>query len=188
MSICKHFSPSRLGLVASWRTKKQRNRECPGGGYVRGARAPYCLYHFRLIILPVFTLRVFAPALRDGPCLPAAKGCAALGLLFAFWLRSSVVPVLISLIADSSALQDTPINPIFRTRDLASVLAYARCTVSLGLYCSQLMRTLSLFINYSACPGIWRRKFGLEVPRWSRSTSLVNMLSSYTTHLPSFRT
>lgn len=46
-------------------------------------------------------------------------------LLFAFWLRSSVVPVLISLIADSPALQDTPINPIFRTRDLASLLAYA---------------------------------------------------------------
>ncbi|KAJ5848545.1 hypothetical protein N7455_012502, partial [Penicillium solitum] len=173
MSIGKHFSPSRLGLVASWRTKKQRNKECPGGGYVRGARAPYCLYHFRLIILPVFTLRVFAPALRDGPCLPAAKGCAALGLLFAFWLRSSVVPVLISLIADSPALQDTPINLIFRTRDLASVLAYASLHCVTGL----------ILLPVDANPLFVHQLFGLsgylEKEVWFGSTTMESIYLSY---------
>ena len=82
-------------------------------------------------------------------------------LLFAFWLRSGVVTVLISLIADSPALQDAPINLIFHPRDLASMLAYVSFHCVTGLTLPPVDAT-PFFINYSACPGAWRRKFGLD--------------------------
>ena len=49
------------------------------------------------------------------------------------WLRSSVVSVLFSLIAECSALQNVMIILIFRPRDLASVLAHASLHSVIGL-------------------------------------------------------
>jgi hypothetical protein len=53
--------------------------------------------------------------------------------LFAYWLRSSVVSVLFSLISESFRLGNTLIIPIFGPRDLASVLAHASLHSVIGL-------------------------------------------------------
>jgi len=53
--------------------------------------------------------------------------------LFAFWLRSSVVSVLFSLISESVLRNTTLINLIFGPRDGASVLAHAPSHSVLGL-------------------------------------------------------
>ena len=53
--------------------------------------------------------------------------------LFAYWLRSSVVSVLFSLISESFRPGNTLIIPIFGTRDLAPVLAHALLHSVIGL-------------------------------------------------------
>ena len=53
--------------------------------------------------------------------------------LFAYWLRSSVVSVLFSLISESSRPGNTLIIPIFAARDLAPVLAHASSHSVIGL-------------------------------------------------------
>ncbi|KAJ5146353.1 uncharacterized protein N7515_000917 [Penicillium bovifimosum] len=53
--------------------------------------------------------------------------------LFAYWLRSSVVSVLFSLISESFRLGNTLIIPIFGPRDLASALAHASLHCVIGL-------------------------------------------------------
>lgn len=53
--------------------------------------------------------------------------------LFAYWLRSSVVSVLFSLISESFLRKTTLIIPIFGSRDLASVLAHASLHSVIGL-------------------------------------------------------
>jgi hypothetical protein len=83
--------------------------------------------------------------------------------LFAFWLRSSVVSVLFSLISESVLRNTTLINPIFRDRDWVSALAYARSHRVLGLTLPPSdANHLILFINSSACPTGWRRDFPLN--------------------------
>ncbi|KAJ5846353.1 hypothetical protein N7534_010022, partial [Penicillium rubens] len=53
--------------------------------------------------------------------------------LFAYWLRSSVVSVLFSLISESFRPGNTLIIPIFGPRDLAPVLAHASLHSVIGL-------------------------------------------------------
>ncbi|KAL4979976.1 hypothetical protein BDW66DRAFT_84747 [Aspergillus desertorum] len=53
--------------------------------------------------------------------------------LFAFWLRSSVVSVLFSLISESVLRNTTLINLIFGSRGRASVLAHALTHSVIGL-------------------------------------------------------
>ncbi|KOS38637.1 hypothetical protein ACN38_g10535 [Penicillium nordicum] len=76
--------------------------------------------------------------------------------LFAYWLRSSVVSVLFSLISESFRPGNTLIIPIFGTRDLAPVLAHALLHSVIGLTLHPIDAN-SFFINCSACPGAWRR-------------------------------
>ena len=78
--------------------------------------------------------------------------------LFAYWLRSSVVSVLFSLISESFRPGNTLIIPIFRTRDLAAVLAHVLLHSVIGLTLPPIDAN-SFFINCSACPGVWRRSF-----------------------------
>ena len=76
--------------------------------------------------------------------------------LFAYWLRSSVVSVLFSLISESFRPGNTLIIPIFRPRDLAPVLAHASSHSVIGLTLPPIDAN-SFFINCPACPGAWRR-------------------------------
>jgi hypothetical protein len=76
--------------------------------------------------------------------------------LFAYWLRSSVVSVLFSLISESFRPGNTLIIPIFGPRDLAPVLAHASLLSVIGLTLPPIDAN-PFFINCSACPGAWRR-------------------------------
>ncbi|KAJ5399254.1 hypothetical protein N7465_009743 [Penicillium sp. CMV-2018d] len=80
--------------------------------------------------------------------------------LFAYWLRSSVVSVLFSLISESSRPGNTLIIPIFAARDLAPVLAHASSHSVIGLTLPPIDANSSfffIFINCSTCSGAWRR-------------------------------
>ncbi|CAG1970147.1 unnamed protein product [Fusarium graminearum] len=78
--------------------------------------------------------------------------------LFAFWLRSSVVSVLFSLISERSPRRPTLIIPIFGFRAISSVLAhdFAHCVPSITLPLGDAnahLLGLNLFIVVSGLPG-----------------------------------
>ncbi|CEI62260.1 unnamed protein product [Fusarium venenatum] len=82
--------------------------------------------------------------------------------LFAFWLRSSVVSVLFSLISERSLRRPTLIIPIFGSRVIPSVLAhgFTHCVPSITLPLGDAnahLFGLNLFIAYLGLPGLRRR-------------------------------
>jgi len=78
--------------------------------------------------------------------------------LFAFWLRSSVVSVLFSLISESVLRNTTLINLIFGLRGWASVLAHAWPHSVIGLTLSPIDAN-TLFINTVGLPDWLEKRF-----------------------------
>jgi hypothetical protein len=78
--------------------------------------------------------------------------------LFAFWLRSSVVSVLFSLISESVLRNTTLINLIFASSDGVSVLAHAPLHCVLGLTLPSSDANTLFSSSPSAGPPGWRRK------------------------------
>ncbi|KAL3413833.1 hypothetical protein V8F44DRAFT_489023, partial [Aspergillus fumigatus] len=84
--------------------------------------------------------------------------------LFAFWLRSSVVSVLFSLISESVLRNTTLINLIFGSRGEASVLAHASPHSVIGLTLPPIDANHLFFINLVGLSDRLEKKMGFF--RW----------------------